>query len=123
MTTTKILIKTRLHDGIYKDLGGGRWETRAEYSYGPRNLVRAYRELIATRERNCRNYGNIGCGVTIMSTSDGRTLDSRLVMDDHKQSHDELVKEIEGALMTNEQHDAMDRAVAADLDRYEASHA
>src|SRR5687767_5279438 len=108
MTKPRILIKTHLHEGIYRSFGGGEVRIHAEYAYGPRNLVRAYHELLKVRETNRRNYGNIGCGHSWLETSDGRTLDTMLVCDDDC-SQAELVKEIEGALMTREQHDKMDR--------------
>ena len=71
---TKIRIKTRLHEGIYRSQGGGQTVLVQEYGYGPRNLVRAYRELLRIRADNRRNYGNIGCGASWLETSDGREL-------------------------------------------------
>lgn len=120
---TTIQIKTRLHSGIYKSNGGGETRVVQEYTYGPRNLVKAYRALLHIREENKRNYGNIGCGHSWMATSDGRTLDSMLVIDEPDQTHADLVKEVEGALMTAEQHETMARAVDADLDRWEQARA
>jgi hypothetical protein len=113
---TKIQIKTRLHDGIYKSSGGGETRLVAEWGYGPRNLVKAYRFLLERRASNKRSYGNIGCGHTWLCTDDGRTLDSSLVHDWPETTHAELVAEIEGALMTPEQHEMLDDAVAASLD-------
>lgn len=57
-----ITIKTHLHEGIYKSEGGGQTRVVAEYSTGPRNLIRAIAELSEIRASNRRGYGNIGCG-------------------------------------------------------------
>lgn len=115
-TSPTIQIKTRLHDGIYKSSGGGQTRVVAEYPYGPRNLVRAYRQTISRLNANRRYYGNIGCGHTWMATSDGRTLYTMLVLDEPDQSHADLVMEIEGALKTDEQYEEMERGVYFEID-------
>lgn len=99
---TKIQIWTRLHEGIYRSLGGGETRVVREWNYGPRNLVKAYRELQRIRRANERNYGNIGCGSSGLRTTDGRFLDSRLAYDDG-------VKTLESALLTPAQFDELNQ--------------
>jgi len=112
--TTTIQIWTRLHDGIYRSQGGGETRIVAEYNYGSRNLVRAWRHLLQVRADNRRNYGNIGCGRSGLRTVGdgpmaGRTLDTVLAGGEMPgMTHRDLFEQIRAALLTPEQHAELD---------------
>lgn len=58
----KIILKTRLHDGIYASCGGGEVRVHGTWNIGPRNLLKAVKELQrhASHMKEC--YGGIGAG-------------------------------------------------------------
>jgi hypothetical protein len=58
----KITIKTRLHDGIYASSGGGKTITHYVYNVGPKNLLKAVKDLREHRASMRRSFGDIGCG-------------------------------------------------------------
>ena len=100
--TTTIQIKQHLDDGIYASLGGGETRVIAEWKYGPRNLVKAYKWLIRSRRDAESFYGKIGCGHTWLCTTDGRTLEERGVIDAD-------FTDLESSLMTKEQEQSFER--------------
>lgn len=104
----RIQIMTRLHPGIYKSAGGGETRVTREFTYGPRNLVKAYRYLLKLRDENKRAYGNIGCGHSWMQTTDGRQLNDLLVHEYPELSHAGLAHDVEAALLRPEQQAAFD---------------
>ncbi len=61
-TAHKILLVTRLDDGIYKSHGGGERQIVAKFNATPRGLIRAIDALGSERRQCERCYGNIGCG-------------------------------------------------------------
>ena len=58
----KITIKTRLHDGINASSGGGETITHYVYNVGPKNLLKAVKDLREHRASMRRSFGDIGCG-------------------------------------------------------------
>jgi len=70
-----ITIKTHLNNGIYKSSGGGETRTHYEFTTGPRNLLKAIRQLGKHRSDMVRSYGNIGCGRSWLEI-DGQAIDS-----------------------------------------------
>lgn len=58
----KIVLVTKLNEGIYKSDGGGQRQEVADWNIGPLNVMAAVRLLNQEIRDNRRNYGNIGCG-------------------------------------------------------------
>ena len=61
----RIEIRTRLHDSIDKNYGGGEWSVEETFTVGPRNIIKAADAVPKLRAYNARCYGNIGCGRTV----------------------------------------------------------
>lgn len=62
MTKATIEIRTRLHDGIYRSLGGGQTRCSASFTVGQRNWTAAAFALRQERNDNKRSFGNVGAG-------------------------------------------------------------
>lgn len=58
----KIVLVTKLHEGIYPSQGGGKRQEVAEWNLGPLNVMAAVRSLNQEIRDNRRNYGSIGAG-------------------------------------------------------------
>lgn len=80
-TTSKITIKTRLHEGIYKSDGGGETRAVAEWNLGPKNLLAANRELTEIMAANKRSYGSVGAGRSWLEI-DGTAINDDELQDD-----------------------------------------
>jgi hypothetical protein len=82
-----IIIKTRLHNGIYASQGGGSVRVYHELKTGPKNLLWAVERLDWHRKQMTDSYGNVG-HVRSWIEIDGYPMHDDLVLNDVREGHE-----------------------------------